>query len=76
MTCMKFKGHLKLIRGQIVIMPYDFQTLSEEPLIQIGDNHILNRGQMLIEVKRIKVCFTTTGLGLKHHQTVKTVRAF
>ena len=32
-------------------MPYGFQTLSEEQLIQIGDNHVLNRGQMLTEVK-------------------------
>ena len=60
-------------------MPYVFQTLSEGPLNQIGDNHVLNRGQMLTEVKcgKVcgKVCFTTTGLGLKHYQTIKIVSA-
>ena len=54
-------------------MPYAFQTLSEVPMNQIGDNHVLNRGQMLTEVKRSKVCFMTTSLGLKHHQTIKMV---
>ena len=54
-------------------MPYGFQTLSEVPMNQIGDNHVLNRGQMLTEVKRSKVCFMTTSLGLKHHQTIKMV---
>ena len=49
-----------------LIMPYGFQTLSEVSMNQIGDNHVLNRGQMLTEVKRSKVCFTTTSLGLKH----------
>ena len=56
-------------------MPYGFQTLSDVgyQMNQIGDNHVLNRGQMLTEVKRSKVCFTTTSLGLKHHQTIKMV---
>ena len=54
-------------------MRYGFQTLSEVPMNQIGDNHVLSRGQMLTEVKRSKVCFTTTSLGLKHHQTIKMV---
>ena len=33
-------------------MPHGFQTLSEEPesSIQIGDNHVLNRGQVLAVV--------------------------
>ena len=56
-------------------MPYGFQTLSEVPMNRIGDNQVLNRGQMLAEVKRSKVCFTTTILGLKHHQTIKMVTA-
>ena len=43
-------------------MSNGFQTLSE-PLIQIGDNHVLNRDQMLTEVKCSKVCFMTTRLG-------------
>ena len=54
-------------------MLYGFHTLSEVPMNQTGDNHVLNRGQMLTEVKRSKVCFTTTSLGLKHHQTIKMV---
>ena len=54
-------------------MPYGFQTLSEVPMNQIGDSHVLHRGQMLTEVKRSKVCFTTTNIGLKHHQTIKMV---
>ena len=54
-------------------MPYGFQTLSEVPMNQIRDNHVLNRGQMLTDVKRSKVCFTTTSLGLKHHQTINMV---
>ena len=45
------EGHPKIIKGQIVIMPYGFQTLSEVSLNQIGDNHVFNRGQMLTEVK-------------------------
>ena len=56
-------------------MPYGFQTLSEVPMNQTGDNHALNRGQMLTEVKRSKVCFTIRSLGLKHHQTIKMVTA-
>ena len=66
------EGHPKIIKGQM-IMPYGFQTLSEVPMNQIGDNHVLSRGQMLTEVKRSKVWFTTTILGLKHHQTIKMV---
>ena len=50
-------------------MPYGFQILSEEQLNQIGDNDVLNRGQMLREVKCSKVCFTITGPGLKHHHS-------
>ena len=50
-------------------MPYSFQTLSEEPLIQIGDKHVIN-----IEVICSKVSLTTTRLGLKHHRTFKMVR--
>ena len=56
-------------------MPYGFQILSEEPLNQIGDNYVLKRGQMLTEVKCIKVCFTIRSLGLKHHQAIKMVTA-
>ena len=54
-------------------MPYGFQTLSEVPMNQIGANHVLNRGLMLTEVKRSKVCFATTSLGLKRHQPIKMV---
>ena len=65
------EGHPKIIKGQIVNRAIWLQTLSEVPMNQIGDNHVLNRGQMLTEVKRSKVCFMTTSLGLKHHQTIK-----
>ena len=37
-------------------MPY-FRFCQKEPLNQIGDNYVLNRGQMLTEVKCSKVCF-------------------
>ena len=66
MTFMKVKGHPKVIKGQLT-MPYGFETLLEELLIQIGVNHVLNRGQMSTEVKCSKLCFTMTRLGLKHH---------
>ena len=56
-------------------MPYGFQILSEEPLNQFGDNYVLNRGQMLTEVKCSKVCFAIRSLGLKHHQAIKMVTA-
>ena len=56
-------------------MPYGFQILSEEPLNQIGDNYVVNRSQMLTEVKCSKVCFTIRSLGLKHHQAIKMVTA-
>ena len=54
-------------------MPYGFKIFSEDPLNQIGDNYVLNRGQMLTEVKCSKVCFTIRSLGLKHHQAIKIV---
>ena len=38
-------------------MPYAFQALSEEPLIYIEENHVLNKVQRLTEVKWRKVCF-------------------
>ena len=60
---------------RLLIMPYGFQILSEEPLNQIGDNDVLNRGQMLIEFKCSKVYFTIRSLGLKHHQAIKMVTA-
>ena len=50
-----------------------FQILSEEPLNQIGDNCVLNRGQMLTEVKCSKVCLTIRSLVLKHYQAIKMV---
>ena len=56
-------------------MPYGFQILSEEPQNQFGDNYVLNRGQMLTEVKCSKVCFAIRSLGLKHHQAIKMVTA-
>ena len=56
-------------------MSNGFQILSEEPLNQIGDNYVLNRGQMLTEVKCSKVCFTIRSLGLKHHQAIEMVTA-
>ena len=58
-----------------LIMPYGFHILSEEPLNQTGGNYVLNRGQMLTEVKCRKVCFTIRSLGLKHHQAIKMVTA-
>ena len=56
-------------------MPYGFQILSEESLNQIGDNYVLNRGQMLTEVRCSKVCFTIRSFDLKHHQAIKMVTA-
>ena len=56
-------------------MPCGFQILSEEPLNQIGDNYVLNRGQIITEVKCSKVCFTIRNLRLKHHQAIKMVTA-
>ena len=52
-------------------MPYGIQTLLDEPLNQIGDNHVLNRGHKLTEAKYSKICFMTTSVGLKHYQTIK-----
>ena len=69
------EGHPKIIKVQIVnhaIWHSNF-VRSRLPVNQVGDNHVLNRGQMLTEVKRSKVSFTTTSLGLKHHQTIKMV---
>ena len=48
------KGHPKDIKGQIVNHALWLQILSEEPLIQLGDNDVLNRGQMLIELNVAK----------------------
>ena len=62
-----YAGHPKVTKGQIVNHAIW--------LSNIGDNHILIRGQMLTEAKCSKVCFMTTSLGLKHHQTTKTVTA-
>ena len=56
-------------------MPYGFQILSEEPLNQIGDKYVLNRGQMLTEVTCSKVCLTIRSHGLKHYQAIKMVTA-
>ena len=56
-------------------MSYGFQILLEEPLNQIGDNYVLNRGHMLTKVKCSKVCFTIGSLGLNHHQAIKMVAA-
>ena len=47
----------------------------KEPLNQIGNNYVLNRGQMLTEIKCSKVCFTIRSIGLKHHQANKVVTA-
>ena len=69
------EGHPKIIKVQIVnhaIWLSNF-VRCRLPMNQIGGNHVLNRGQMLTEVKHSKVCFTTTSLGLKHHQTIKMV---
>ena len=51
-------------------MPHGFKILSEEPLNQIGDNYVLNRGQMLTEVKCSKVCNMIRSLGQKHCQAI------
>ena len=56
-------------------MPYGFQILLEEPLNQIGDNNVLNRGPMLTEVKCSKVYFMIGNLGLKHNQAIKMATA-
>ena len=69
MTFMKVMQRSSKVRW--LIMPYGFQTLSEEPLNQIGDNHVINRGQMLTKVNCSKVCFTITSLGLKQPQAIK-----
>ena len=73
MTFMKVIQRSSEVRQ--LIIPYGFQILSEEPLNQIGDNYVLNRGQMLTEVKCSKVCFTIRSLGLEHHQAIKMVTA-
>ena len=67
------EGHPKIIKGQIVNHAIWLSNFVRSTNESIGDNHVLNRGQMLIEVKRSKVRFMTTSLRLKHHQTIKMV---
>ena len=44
-TFIEVKGQPKVIKVQIVNYVYGFQTLLEEPLIKIEDDHVPNRGQ-------------------------------
>ena len=55
MTFMKFQGHPKVIKGQLV-MPYGFQTLSEELLIQIRENFVLNKSVVVMESMDVNMC--------------------
>ena len=68
---MKDKGHPKVIKGQIVNHAIWLSNSVSSTTDSNWGNHVLNRGQKLTEVKGSKVCFTTTRLDLKHHQTIK-----
>ena len=69
------EGHPKVIKGLMLIMPYGFQICQKNHWIKLGTIYVLNRGQMLTEVKCSKVCFAIGSLGLKHHQAIKMVTA-